>query len=536
MHHVATDSASSRPIDDLTTVEMAVKPVEKWQIDPDRGGPVVVAAGGWLWLYKPANPTYTGGMVPQKGVTVDCTHWSVGHMVDWAMQRQAETLLIMDGWCADPELLRGDEYLGKYAWHLLSARGPLKGAQSEPAGLFVVSINGKHSLAVYALQASHAWPFLRMLDDVPAVSEARAATVASAWLLAGYTTGCRLRFSPSYTGLQLMRQTLRGRSVEMPPVSPAYRDLILEHRPVPVAWMRPTISGELHGERDCVAVWSYDRNSSYVTSARAVPIGDPIHIRPVTFGKGELPAFGLYRIDAVAPVEYSFRLPGYFRTAPGHYPREVVDVWAWEPQIRAALAAGWSVRAHGGYAWPRAQMPDLLRTWQERLWSARRECAAVGQRPRQIARAAGRIAEAIVKDVGRAAIGRLMQQTGHAAATLDDAEAMGNRITGIGVGHHGLMSGYVEVENEILHDDLARPEWWAAIVANANERLQTAAWQHCGENILGEYVDELVTVEPVEKLCGHPLKAGGWHQKEHGKLIDRAALQNVQTLMRALNA
>ena len=314
--------------------------------------------------------------------------------------------------------------------------------------------------------------------------------------LAAYLLGMQLRFSPSYTGLQMLRQEIAHKHYEVPPISEECYDFTLRNRPTYIQWARQELP-----DNERVVVRKYDRNSSFVASAGVVPVGEPT--RTFHFLPG-VP--GVYRIWFRAPASWPVDLPGPFHVGEGagSYPLEAFSITAWEPQIRLALASGWDIFIYEGYAWPeKHQRHDLFRAWRERLWLARLS-AKTSDTP------ATRIAGTIIKKVGVAAIGRLKQPRGHAIMDIDEARAEGLRILHRDTDEQGEWTGLAEVIADLGKTDLLRPDWWGTIIAGANERLFAALYAHRHNYPILGYVDAVYCLVPWLETELEPQRLGKW--------------------------
>lgn len=343
-------------------------------------------------------------------------------------------------------------------------------------------------MCVYDLRLGDGWGIPR---DICAVQ------LATSICLASYALNMQLRFSPSYTGLMVLREELQ-RWGEIPTLSSEWQTAIRAVMAHPFAWSRPLTPTER--DQETVLIAKFDRNGSYVSSAREVPLGDPT--LTYRFHPG-MP--GVYLLDASAPATYPADVPGLFYSERGldHYPHQVEQVWAWEPQIRLALKHGWQITIHQGYSW--LGKHDLFRSWQERIWAARRICAA---HPDAVI---ARCAEGMIKQIGVTAIGRLRQTRGHQMTSAAEAEAAGQAVQWYERDDQGGLTGMVAVETDTGRDDLYQPAWWSTFVANAVERLQSAILAHAamGAAPFGAWVDAyyVLGLAAPEALID-PLKPG----------------------------
>lgn len=525
-----------------------------WTVRPTDGGALGVVCGHDLLIFQNEDPRATGGLagapfcIPLGDAAADMAalvglayEHRIGSL--WLIpakgaQPSAADAPLLIAWTQKARVPALREAHPQYAWHELTARGT-KGSAAMLGGLVVQRMKesgerGGALLRIYAPWVQDVWPL--RIGELPTELAARARTVASGLLLAQYVLGVQLRFSPSYSGLVLLRQTLAQSriDVDLSPLPSEWLDWLLnrEHRASPLQWRR-SLSPEEAAGGERVALHKYDRNASYVSSARAVPCGEPEQIYEYRPGWQ-----GVYYISAQAPAGWDPRTPGPFHVGQGagDYPLTVRDTWAWEPHIRLASKWGWGVNVHEGYAWPKAKQHDLFRPWQERIWAARRELAALEAVPNPGAVIAARIAARIVKRVGLATVGRLLQAQGRSARSTDEAEELGLEVLWEDFDEAGDFTGMAEVKDALGRADLLHPEWWSIIIANANERLLNATYTTAPADTLGLYVDALYTLEPHEQLAGDPLKAGGFRHAGTAELprnqIDQAA--SAQTLVKAL--
>lgn len=466
-----------------------------WQLDPTRAGRLVVITNGVAHIFKNGDPR--AGEALSLGSTLAAPE--LHRVIAWALHIGVENVWLLDGElqpAADVQAI-----LPEYRIHELTGRGLMS---SQLAGLVCQFANGGNLCTVWGRAALDVWAIADHMALLPEwVDDSQRATIlAHAWMLASTMLCARFRFSPSYTGLQLMRDSLRRSVKDFAKPSDRFAELIAHAQAHPLAWIAPPLKG-----RGPARVWSYDRNWSYVTSARSVPLGDPV-ATPVYVPSRP----GFYRISAAAPRDWHYRIPGPFRGQAGQYGEHVENAWAWEPEMRAASRVGWHVEIHEGYYWPRGHTADL-RDWQENLWRARR---VLSQLQSATWAHSGPMARAIVKQVGLASIGRLKPASGH---RITSAAAAGEEVTSMHLTPSGELSGLVEVKTAAGRDDLVRPEWWSTIIANAGERVMAGLWQHAEGVALAAYVDAVYTSRPRPFPVGDPEKAGGWHLEADGVSI-----------------
>jgi len=531
-----------------------------WTVRPTDGGELGIVCGSELMVFRNKDPRLTETCWPYTVPLGEAAN-DVATLAALAYEHRVGSLWLLP--CAGAQPAAGDASLlrawmqrahvpalreahPEYTWHELTAKGS-KGSSAMLGGLVVQRRNAEGEsygalLRIYAPWVQDVWPI--RLEELPAGLDDRARVLAAGLLLAQHLLGVQLRFSPSYSGLVLLRQTLSQSriDVDLSPLSSEWLDWLLsrEHRAHPLQWRRPLETSEPDGGdpratgRDRpVTLHKYDRNASYVSSARTVPCGEPEKVSEYRPGRQ-----GIYRFTAQAPAEWSPCTPGPFHVGQGagSYPLRVEDTWAWEPHIRLALKWGWEVAVHEGYAWPKTAQHDLFRPWQERVWAARRETAnlAMSRNPENAHIA--RIASRIVKRVGLATIGRLLQVQGRSARSVGEAESLDLEVTWMDVNEAGDFTGMAEVKDTLGRADLLHPEWWSIIIANANERLLNATYTNAPADTLGLFVDALYTLEPHEQLAGDPLKTGGFRHAGTVTLprgdIDRSA--SAASLVKAL--
>lgn len=377
-------------------------------------------------------------------------------------------------------------------------------------------------IGVYALWVNDAWGIWQTIQG-DGNGGMLHRDIAEGLALAAFTLGAQLRFSPSATGLVLLRQELahwEARNGVLSSLSDEWRERLEGMRPSYAVWRAPMAS-MLFLPDDLVTLHSYDRNSSFVSSAREVGVGDPL---PTAEFQPSRP--GVYRLTAWHgdPMESGRYTPGPF-LAPGtegDYPVHAVgvDVWAWEPQIRHAQRVGYEVEIAEGYYWPKrndaeaggvSRVHDLFRPWQARLWDARHAVQpwTLGNPEHS----AGAVAERIIKTVGVSAIGRLVKGRGRASMSVSAARAQGLRILRRETDADGELTGMAEVEMPAGRLDLQQPGWWATIIANANERLWSALYSQARYDTVLAYQDALYTLNPHPLLAGPRHAPGGWREQ-----------------------
>ena len=496
---------------------------ERWQTDPAPAGDIAALCGGFVDR-RPSVLCPGGGRLERQQFTclLELAAWGLEHRCDSVWLVPVTGLVPGEGdpgwmreWRAtDLAALQADP---RFVIHPLTAKGG-RGSAALLGGLVIQrrGTDGRGAgrlLRIHAPWVQDAWGLAPLLT-AERTPRLRCIEVGLAIQLAQSALGQQLRFSPSYAGTQLFRATLGGkwRDMDLSPCSAAVRDAIRERavRVKPLQWRRPMAERIITNRRaSSILVHRYDRNLAYPTAARVVPVGEPALVDDLRAGE-----IGFYLVSAAAPREWQDSSPGPFWVE-GEYPHTVTHVWAWEPQIRLARRHGWTVHVHQGLAWPKTQQHDLWRDWQARVWAARRRCVDFAvEEPR-----VGLAAEAIVKRVGRATIGRLAQTSGREVRTLEDIEREDLDPLWVELG-----SGMGEVRAELGRNDLERPEWWNHIIANANERLLHAALTEARYDLVGLYVDAIYCLLSHPNLAGDPMKAGAFHDAGVALLsMDRVA-------------
>jgi hypothetical protein len=376
-------------------------------------------------------------------------------------------------------------------------------------------------VGVYAPWVEDAWGLGAALEAIGGDPDDRAYYLAEGVALAAYALGTQLRFSPSYSGQQVLRRTLAHRRVEIPALSAQARDLVDQYRPTYAQWSRALPAKSLR-------IVKYDRNSSFVASFGEVPVGEPTSTKVF---RDKCP--GLYHVASFSPPRDrgAGSLPGPFRVGAvgevGDYPDRGA-CWAWEPQLRLAWARGWSVAIDDGWYWPRAQVHDLGRAWREVIWHARGEAEAYGG-------PVGRIARAIIKRAGVAAVGRLLQSAGHEVMDAGAAVAAGRAIESLEMDDDGEFTGLAEVRAALGRSDLLQPAWWSHIIANATERLFSAVYAHAEQTPVAAYIDAVYCLHEWD--AADPALAaslGKWKRESSVSLdAERVAAWNAATTANA---
>jgi len=332
--------------------------------------------------------------------------------------------------------------------------------------------------------------------------ESRVNVLAGALLLASFTLNIHLRYSASWSGQCILREELQSWVKELegfPTLSEKALDLLDQYHARWLLWTRPVDEHEYQG-----VIYQYDRNWSFVSSAREVPVGNPTRTSVY-----EPSLHGFYRLDASAPDGWSTKWPGVFIDKEGNYPLRVSNGVAWNPQVALAMKLGWKVNVKDGFVWQKQQKHDLFRSWQERLWKARRECETLKATMKGYSQHIAAIAVKIIKLIGVSAIGKLMQSTSNYLMDTDVAVAQGKEIVSIERSRNFQLTGRAQVREE-RSSDLYQPGWWSAIISRQTERIQSALYGIAGDATMGCYIDCLYCVRPVEGLDGDKLKTGGF--------------------------
>jgi hypothetical protein len=528
-----------------STRSLSVYVPPHWQVDPARQGPIGVLCGDALWTFPNEDPRSSGGLLRVQ------VPYPAGELVNsvWGLAEAAVRLQLSAIWLVpvagsapsgrDPRVLREWNRAPwarkpapestSFVWHELTARGGL-GGSAELAGLVAQAKgpDGKghgEPIRIIAAWVQDGWRLAGVLRDYAGDPGDRALVVASGILLGSYALGAQFRFSPSHSGTQMIRQELdrwQRRGVELG-IPETDRRRLDELRATPIEWARPTGATPPAGlwETPDVALWKYDRNGSYVSSAREVPVGAPVHTdraQPLNDLRPALPV-GVYRIDAAPPDWFDPQLmPGPFHRS-GRWVGGGFDLWAWEPQLRLARRWGWEIEIREGWYWPKGQIHDLLRSWQDRLWNARSICNdffRIGEAAEEHmgrgaeVRQAARVAGGLVKHVGVTSIGRLVPTTGRAVVTEAEAIAKTLPVLWHFTDDRGRETGMVEVEMEPGRVDLIRPDWWSVIISNAVERLLEQCYRYARGSTVLLYVDALYSTSAIAELDGSRDKRGGF--------------------------
>ena len=473
-----------------------------FQTDPARVKRIAIVQDGRMHIFTISDPRRGSGAAYADTINLAPPHEFL-RQVFWA-NVSAVWMLDGHGFAASalaivPTLARDPQYTA----HELSSDGMLCGMIAQRRD--PVSGKGRgEPIGIYATWVNDFWG----ISAAASILSPR--EVAEGLALASHLLDMQLRFSPSYTGLQMLRQELgqcERRNGDLPELSPAWREQLLsaEMRPTYAEWRGPLPTATA-GPFD-VALWVYDRNSSFVSSAREVGVGDP---EPTATYQPGRP--GVYRVSSWSHATYwPGMLPGPFCVGEGigEYPVNHYGpaVWAWEPQIRHAIRAGYQVQIEDGFYWPKgrkedSRVHDLFRPWQTRFWDARRVARGWG--------GPGALAAALVKKIGVATIGRLVQRDGRALMTLEQAQREGLRIVSRETDATGELTGNAEVEMPLGRTDLVQPGWWSTIIANSNERLWNALYTQAPQTTALAYIDGLYLTQEAPALDGDRDKPGGW--------------------------
>lgn len=484
-----------------------------WQTDPAKLRRIAVICGQHAYVYdhvRPSDHAVDGGRTWDLPL-----HMDVAQLCCWALDNGIGALWLLrwEQWdipavgnfepLARRLIGESDEGLSPLAVHALSAdRGRvLAGLVAQRCGE-----GGKGAgplLMVYATWAG-AWPVLSHLPEGhPAV---RASLLALGVRLAAYQLGAQLRFSPTYTGRSLLRQSLAAKRYDLAAagLSPEAYELVTDHLPHPVQWAgRMRLEAE-HFFGEPATIYKYDRNASYLAAAAAssVPTGDPV---PTEVYMPGCPGF--YRVDVLAPFEWPRELPGPFHVGggAGEYPGGGVafGTWAWEPIIRLALRHGWMVDVIEGSYWPRQRCHQAYRDWATAVWDARTRCREYGGVP-------GELAAAICKQAGVATIGGIKQHSGRAIMSGEQARAEGLEVLSHAIDDAGDLTGDVTVAARMGRYDIDWPHHWATIIANANERLLEAVYGARGYHPTAAYVDAVYCASPWPTEAVESERLGKW--------------------------
>lgn len=483
----------------MAAIERTFTAPPRWQTDPSRVRALAVLTG---WRNLTYHTSLIGGTILADEEIVGESDTLADWAFIWLLDKCASAWIVPPharDWQAEMRafLANPPAFLDV---HPLSSDGQL-------AGVIVQRSSGGALLGIYLLDAGDPWGIAGRLADLEPFDLADGLARASQRL------GMQLRFSPSYVGLQMLRQELARKPYPIPPLSERVYRLSRATPPTYIQWSRPITPRLLRAaDRDgtgAVTIYKYDRNGSFVASAGEVPVGEPIQTH--TYHKGQI---GIYWLDFLAPRTWDFDLPGPFHLGKGAgiYPAAGVT-WAWEPQIRLALCHGWDLHIRDGWIWPRKQRHDLFRTWRERIWVARQNLER-GDSP------ADGVARKLVKRVGVATIGRINQKRARAIMAEEQAAAEDREITHREVDEQGEMTGLAEVVAEFGKTDLIRPDWWGTIIANANERLMAALYGRLAALPVAAYVDAVYCLLPWPAEDLHPETLGKWKLERAMRVSD----------------
>lgn len=516
-----------------------------------------------VYLERDTTPDGTGALTihaftlrhtdPRKGKPVLTTYAPVvlrgiAH-AGWLSSAIAHALMLECGALWILESVAAQDLCQQAALDLMAATEALERAGDNPPFLVHELSAGKHAtelaglvvqrrredtgkgqgapVGVYFTWVGSRWP----TPTPPSAPDAyQIADYARAWLeavtLAAYAMNQQLRFSPSYSGITTLRRSVAAaearRGAALARLSDARTAEVLEAKPTYLQWRSSFAAHDLQPHwtytngAAYIPLHVYDRNWSYVTAAREVPIGEPVATSEYVPSDP-----GYYRIlSATPPPTWS---PDRWTSAPGpfhwrgsdetdtsqygYWPNHALhDLWAWEAQIRQALRLGWRVEVEYGWRWPNRYD---LRQWQTAMFGARREATSAYHLEAGVAR----MGEQIVKAAGVSAIGRLNQRSGRAVMRLQRARALGADILSRHVDNAGELTGFGDVVTTTGRDDMYRPEWWATIISNANERTLAAIYQYAASDTILAYVDGIYTLARHDELDGPSGKPGGWRYK-----------------------
>lgn len=504
-----------------------------WQYDPSRAGGVAVLSGDLVSVY-PGNDR----RIPQASVTPSTTY----------LLSEQDTLLSLAQLLRDMKisvlLLHVRESAQDAAWvrdwrgtvENLCALAPSVDMLAQPigtrdlsgqlSGLLLRPLGGGQELSVYYLGGGDVWglaDYLGLIDAEDSIHRAQA--LANAWLLAQWALGLRVRYTPSYVGLLAMRVSLAHAVTlaeaknprRFAPLSESWQETLRELAADYCHWFQPETGYQLPGVKgqSTVHVWSYDRNWSFVSSARRVPLGTPELV--TRYDKRP----GVYLVSAKAPEPESGRMtPGYFRAPDGSYPSSVAKAWVWEPQLAAAIRAGWRVEVLRGYAFPDAYD---LRPWHDLMWKARKAVRAARAHSHSTWQTAATLgAEQLIKRAGVSGIGRLNQHSGRVVSWSGAGNGLVSyRMTGASI-------ELAQAEMRAQGRDMARPEWWSSIISSASERLITLLRAY-GGLALGGYIDAGYFITELPELTARSQDPGGWHLEANGVMLPAEALRGNLT-------
>ena len=484
-----------------------------YQTDPARVKRLAIVQDGRMHVFTVSDPRRGGsGAAYADSLTLAPPHEFL-RQVFWA---NVSSVWMLDGHglaaaalATVPTLASDPQASPQYTAHELSSDGMLCGMIAQRRDPADPSGRGRgEPIGIYATWVNDFWGISA------AASILTPREVAEGLALASHLLGMQLRFSPSYTGLQMLRQELglwEQRNGALPELSAAWREQLMdaELRAPYAQWRAPLPQGTAGAAAgQPTPLWVYDRNSSFVSSAREVGVGDP---EPTATYQPGRP--GVYRVSAWSHATYwPDMLPGPFCVGAGigTYPVNHYGpaVWAWEPQIRQAIRAGYQVRIEDGFYWPKGprgsggRVHDLFRTWQARFWDARRVARGWG--------GSGALAAALTKKIGVATIGRLAQREGRALVRVEQAQREGLRIISRETDAAGELTGNAEVEMALGRTDLLQPGWWSVIIANSNERLWNALYTQAPQNTALAYIDGLTLTQAAPALDGDRDKPGGF--------------------------
>lgn len=480
-----------------------ITPPPVWMTDPTRCKRVGVLCGNKFYLTSIIDPRKGLG---KTGCTLIDSSSTLDEIVDMALRFECGHIWVLpshegfnhplvSNWDASchEAVSREGAYAIKY--HPLTSR-------STVAGL-VAQVNNKGlPLCIFHAIMGDAWGIASGIDKLTLTDDKLAYVLTLTSAIASYTLGIQLRYSPSYTGSQLLRMLIPNPET-VPELSPEWRARIADVRTTYLQWRRPLFESE-----KCLPLHKYDRNGSFVSSAREVPIGDPFESDQFIPG-----APGVYHVTSfTAPCKLDFRYftyPGPFRMGEpctvGEYPIGPMincDAWIWEPQIRLAIKWGADFTIDKGYVWKNKR--DIFRNWQARIWTSRKLCRGMQSHSNPDLAIAAKLAESIVKRLSVATIGRLIAGKGRAVMLQEEAEAEGYNILDYQIDDSMNLTGMVEAQTELGKTDLANPAWWSTIIANSNERVIDTLYT------CAPYDTALVYVDEIRTLQEHPELESSW--------------------------